>query len=169
LSLQIRFGAWVLGFGFREFFFVGRIQRFQQTLTRRQPVRRNILEAVRCPHIAETRRSELASELCSDPPAGFAVVDPELPDRRIRMAQGQSVIQFFMRIISRSQIQTDLPFFRPRQPAGIIVDRQRIAVCPGNIRSTSCACRFTLRLPLRRLIALSRSARSSSGVRARPG
>ena len=146
------------------------VERLGQPLARALAVDGRLLGAVGDPDVGDARRTQGLADRRADPAAGDAVIDPEPPDARVGMGQCVAVGGQRVGEIRGVEVHADPPRLRPVDPAAEVLGLERVAldllaaglgVAGVEVQSVMCRARGTGRW--------SRSERSSSGVRARPG
>src|SRR5437762_6699464 len=93
------------------------IERFQQAPAGGEPVGRHVFVAVGNPDIHHRGVAELLAERVADPAARDAMIDPELANPRIGMAQCEALGAVGVREAGRVEIKPDTELSRPCYPS----------------------------------------------------
>ena len=105
-----------------------RIQRVLQTFTRCKAIRRGVLITIWNPDIVHHRIVQLFTNRGADLSTRDAVIDPELTNARILMAQRKAIFRLGMAEAGGVKIDTELLCLGPIDPAAKIIDGELVAL-----------------------------------------
>ena len=110
--------------GIRQFW----IERFAESFPWRSPIRRAVLVSIRDPDVCHCSRSQLLSEVLTNPAAGNTVLDPELTNAFVAMGERKPVGRPGMRETSGVEIDAVTICLRPILPAGEVARLDGVAL-----------------------------------------
>ena len=106
------------------------IERLHQALARDLPVGRQVLVAVRNPHVRHAGRSQRLSEGRADLPAGSAVLDPEATHALVWVRESEPVFGKRMGEEGRVEVDAQAGLAGPIDPAREMLGPDFVAIDP---------------------------------------